>query len=46
MQIQNVDTITGAVCAERVHLDVAIPLKISISNFMWVSEGEKHINGL
>ena len=31
---KNVDIIAGAVCADHVHLSVAIPPKLSISNFM------------
>ena len=31
---KNVEIIAGAVCKDHVHLSVAIPPKISISNFM------------
>ena len=33
-QYINVEIIAGAVCEDHVHLSVAIPPKISISNFM------------
>ena len=33
-QYKNVEIIAGAVCEDHVHLSVAIPPKISISNFM------------
>ena len=31
---KDVDIIAGAVCVDQIHLSVAIPFKISISNFM------------
>lgn len=31
---KNVDIIAGAVCEDHVHLSVAIPPKLSVSNFM------------
>lgn len=31
---KEVEIIAGAVCIDHVHLSVAIPLKLSISNFM------------
>ena len=37
---KNVDIIAGAVCADHVHLSVAIPPKISISNFMGYLKGK------
>lgn len=33
-QYKNVEIIAGAVCEDHVHLSVAIPPQISISNFM------------
>ena len=40
------EIISGAVCVDHVHLSVSIPPKISLSNFMGVSEGEKYDNDL
>lgn len=37
---KNVDIIAGAVCADHVHLSVAIPPKLSISNFMGYLKGK------
>lgn len=37
---KNVDIIAGAVCADYVHLSVAIPLKLSISNSMGYLKGK------
>ena len=37
---KNVDIIAGAVCVDHVHLSVAIPPKISISNFMGDLKGK------
>lgn len=37
---KNVDIIAGAVCVDHVHLSVAIPPKISISNFMGYLKGK------
>ena len=36
----NVDTIAGAVCMDHVHFSVAIPPKLSISNFMGYLKGK------
>ena len=48
---KDVDIIAGAVCVDHIHLSVAIPPKISISNFMGYLKGksslmtfEKHAN--
>ena len=50
-QYKNVEIIAGAVCIDHVHLSVAIPPKISISNFMGYLKGkstlmifERHAN--
>ncbi len=37
---KNVEIIAGAVCEDHVHLSVAIPPKISISNFMGYLKGK------
>lgn len=37
---KNVDIIAGAVCVDHVHSSVAMPLKISISNFMGYLKGK------
>ena len=37
---KNVDIIAGAVCEDHVHLSVAIPPKINISNFMGYLKGK------
>ena len=37
---KNVEIIAGAVCKDHVHLSVAIPPKISISNFMGYLKGK------
>ena len=37
---KNVDIIAGAVCTDHVHLSVAIPPKLSISNFMGYLKGK------
>ncbi len=37
---KNVEIIAGAVCSYHVHLSVAIPPKISISNFMGYLKGK------
>lgn len=37
---KNVEIIAGAVCGDYVHLSVAIPPKISISNFMGYLKGK------
>lgn len=37
---KNVDIIAGAVCIDHVHLSVAIPPKISISDFMGYLKGK------
>ena len=37
---KNVDIIAGAVCTDHVHLSVAIPPKLSISNFMGHLKGK------
>ena len=37
---KRVDIIAGAVCADHVHLSVAIPPKISVSDFMWYLKGK------
>lgn len=37
---KNVDIIAGAVCVDYVHLSVAIPPKLSISNFMGYLKGK------
>ena len=39
-QYKNVEIIAGAVCVDHVHLSVAIPPKISISNFMGYLKGK------
>ena len=48
---KDVDIIAGAVCVDHIHLSVAIPPKISISNFMGYLKGksalmifDKHAN--
>ena len=48
---KNVEIIAGAVCIDHIHLSVAIPPKISISNFMGYLKGkstlmifERHAN--
>ena len=48
---KDVDIIAGAVCVDHIHLSVAIPPKISISNFMGYLKGkstlmifERHAN--
>ena len=38
-QYKNVEIIAGAVCVDHVYLSVAIPPKISISNFMGYLKG-------
>lgn len=40
-QYKNVEIIAGAVCEDHVHLSVAIPPKISISNFMGYLNGNR-----
>ena len=37
---KDVDIIAGAVCVDHIHLSVAIPPKISISNFMGYLKGK------
>ena len=37
---KRVDIIAGAVCADHVHLSVAIPPKISVSDFMGYLKGK------
>ena len=37
---RNVEIVAGAVCEDHVHLSVAIPPKISISNFMGYLKGK------
>ena len=37
---KNVEIISGAVCADHVHLSISIPPKISISNFMGYLKGK------
>ena len=37
---KNVEIIAGAVCSDHVHLSVAIPPKLSISNFMGYLKGK------
>ena len=37
---KDVEIIAGAVCIDHVHLSVAIPLKLSISNFMGYLKGK------
>ena len=37
---KDVEIIAGAVCIDRVHLSVAIPQKLSISNFMGCLKGK------
>ena len=39
-QYKNVEIIAGAVCIDYVHLSVAIPPKINISNFMRYLKGK------
>lgn len=39
-QYKNVDIIAGAVCEDHVHLSVAIPSKLSVSNFMGYLKGK------
>lgn len=43
---KDVDIIAGAVCVDHVHLNLDIPPKISISNFMRYLKGKKYINDL
>ena len=46
-QYKNVEIIAGAVCVDHVHLSVAIPPKISISNFIYgVLKGKEYIDDL
>ena len=40
VQIQNIEIIEGAVCADYVHLCVCIPPKTSISSFMGYLKGK------
>ena len=37
---KSVEIIAGAVCVDHVHLSVAIPPKISVSDFMWYLKGK------
>ena len=37
---KNVEIIAGAVCVDHVHLSVAIPLKLSVSDFMGYLKGK------
>lgn len=39
---KNVDIIARAVCVDHIRLSVAIPFKISISNFMGYLRGKAH----
>ena len=39
-EYKKVEIIAGAVCEDHIHLSVAIPPKISISNFMGYSKGK------
>lgn len=43
---KNVNIIAGAVCVDYEHLSVAIPPKISISDFMGYFKREKHTDDL
>ena len=45
-QYKNVEIIAGAVCIDHVHLSVAIPPKLRVSDFMGYLKGKKHINDL
>ena len=40
---KNVEIIAGAVCSDHVHLSVAIPPKLSISNFMGYLKGKSSL---
>ena len=40
---KNVEIIAGAVCSDHVHLSVAIPPKLSISNFMGYLKGKSRL---
>ena len=40
---KDVDIIAGAVCVDHIHLSVAIPPKISISNFMGYLKGKSSL---
>ena len=40
---KDVDNIVGAVCVDHIHLSVAIPPKISISNFMGYLKGKSSL---
>ncbi len=37
---KNVEIVAGAVCVDHVHLSVAIPPKLSVSNFMGYLKGK------
>ena len=40
---KNVEIIAGAVCADHVHLSVAIPPKLSVSDFMGYLKGKSSL---
>ena len=40
MEYKNVEIVAGAVCIDHVHLRVAIPLKLSVLNFMGYLKGK------
>ena len=40
---KNVEIVAGAVCVDHVHLSVAIPPKLSISNFMGYLKGKSSL---
>lgn len=41
-QYKNVEIIAGAVCIDHVHLSVAIPPKLRVSDFMGYLKGKAH----
>ncbi len=43
---KGVEIIEGAVCSDHVHLCVAIPPKLSVSEFMGVFEREERLNDI
>ena len=43
---KNVEIIAGAVCVNHVHLSVAIPPKISVSNFIGYLKREEYVDAL
>ncbi|MCX4315683.1 MAG: transposase [Lachnospiraceae bacterium] len=45
-QYKNVEILAGAVCVDHVHLSVAIPPKISVSNFMGYLIRKEYLNAL